>query len=229
MKITMVLGTGLPWPGVPEELVGERVITGVFVWVGEDMDAARAAFRPYEEIGTGGSQIDWMPFTDLQSSQDSITLRGAGNYAKGGYFDEISEGTIEALVEGIEAVGNGTSFIEIIPQLGAQLELGEDDTAFANRDATYAYNVLARWDVDDDWDRHIEWARNSFAALQPFAGAGVYTNFFSVGDQDRVREAFGAKFDRLVALKSKYDPENVFALSEGSIPPQAEAGRTGAL
>ena len=228
MKTTVVVRRGLPWPGVPEELVGKEVITGLMVWIGEDEDAAREAFRPLVETGAGGSNFGWMSFIDLQSSADTIQLKGWGNYTKGGYLYEIPDGAIDALVEAGEAITSDESLIEIIPQLGAQLDLDEDDTAFTNRDAPYAYNVMARWDVRDEWQQHIDWARNSFASLQPFAGAGVYTNFFSVGDQDRVKEAFGAKYDRLVALKTTYDPGNVLALSEGSIPPAVSGAGAGA-
>lgn len=226
MKTTVVVRTALAWPGVPADLVGRPVVTGLMVWIGEGEPAARKAFQTLVDAAPGGgSFFDWIPFVELQSLADRIMGKGAGNYTKGGYFDELSDGAIEALMSGCEAMTSAEALIEVIPQRGAQLRLSEDETAFGNRDAAYAYNVMSRWDISSEREPHIDWARTSFAALQPYAGPGVYINFFSVGEQDRVLEAFGEeKYGRLRALKEKYDPANVLAQNEASTVPKTAEG-----
>jgi FAD/FMN-containing dehydrogenase len=102
---------------------------------------------------------------------------------------------------------------------GAVLRVPTDATAFAHRDATFAFNVVATWTERSDAERHIRWAKEFFAALEPFATGGVYVNFLGDEGEDRVRAAYGEHtYKRLQALKSKYDPANVFRLNQNVHP-----------
>ena len=95
--------------------------------------------------------------------------------------------------------------------------MAEDATAYSHRDAAYALNCNASW-IEGDSDPHVQWARDFSTAVQPFA-SGVYVNFMGDEGDERARAAYGsAKYERLVALKNKYDPTNFFRVNQNIKP-----------
>jgi FAD/FMN-containing dehydrogenase len=100
---------------------------------------------------------------------------------------------------------------------GAMNRVAADATAFGHRDEGFVVNIIGTWSVPGDNDKHIDWARGLFAALQPYAH-GAYINFLGDEGQERVRSAYGSNYEHLVALKNKYDPTNLFRLNQ-NIPP----------
>ena len=119
------------------------------------------------------------------------------------------------------AVSEGCGLELVAAFGGAVSEVGEDDTAFSHRHAQVDFLALGRWDDPADDELHIELCRRNWAALARFSDAGVYVN--NLGQEDRVREAYGeAKYRRLVALKDRFDPDNLFHLN-ANIRPSAGA------
>jgi FAD/FMN-containing dehydrogenase len=162
----------------------------------------------------------------LQTIEDENAGRGKNNYTKGGYLDdEFGEGAIEALLTSAEEILNEESIVEVIPHGGAQLDLGDADTAFPDRASLYSFNVYARWPLGESNDDHIAWVRRAFDRLDAHAGDGVYVNFFNPdegGNQDRVLAAFGReRYDKLAGLKHQYDPTNLFSLNPNIFPAEA--------
>ena len=101
---------------------------------------------------------------------------------------------------------------------GAVARIGEDDTAFNGRGAGFTFNINGNSMTPDGFDAERQWARDYWSALAPFH-TGVYVNFLMDEGKERVRQAYGsAKYDRLKALKRRYDPDNVFRLNQ-NIPP----------
>ncbi len=90
--------------------------------------------------------------------------------------------------------------------------------AYSSRDANYVMNVHARWESAGEDERCIAWARDFFAKSQPFASGGAYINFLTQEETDRIAFAYGATYSRLVALKKKYDPTNLFRMSQNIKP-----------
>lgn len=103
---------------------------------------------------------------------------------------------------------------------GASARVGEDETAFSHRQAAYAINITSAWEDPLESERNIQWVRDLWASLKPFTTGGVYVNFLDGEDgQARVRATYGdAKYQRLVALKNKYDPSNFFRLNQNIKP-----------
>ena len=94
-----------------------------------------------------------------------------------------------------------------------------DATAYAHRSAQYVLNIIARSPDPAGFDRHIEWARDTRAALAPFTTGGEYVNFTADAPQDRVKASYPpATYQRLVAVKDRYDPSNLFRLNQNIHP-----------
>jgi FAD/FMN-containing dehydrogenase len=226
-KATMFVSRPTAARGVPAELVGEPCLNVVQVWAGTDVAAAEAAFAPLRRAAKPAvEQLAPMPYLGLQTIEDEIARHGKCNYTKGGYLDdELGAGAIEALLTSAEEIVNQESIIEVIPHGGAQLDLGDEDTAFPDRGSAYSFNVYARWTLEEDEEPHVAWVRRAFDRLDAHAGDGVYVNFFNPhegGDQDRVLAAFGReRYDKLAQLKRRYDPGNVFSLNPNVYPAEA--------
>jgi FAD/FMN-containing dehydrogenase len=102
---------------------------------------------------------------------------------------------------------------------GAVSRVDEDATAFSHRDTAFALAIQTAWLDPAELEKHIRWTREFWMAMQPFSVGGTYVNFLSADDgEDRVKAAYGAKYERLVALKNKYDPTNLFRLNQNIKP-----------
>ena len=96
--------------------------------------------------------------------------------------------------------------------------MSKEATAYAHRDAKFVLNVHSRWEKPEDDKKCISWAREFFNATAPYATGGVYVNFLTQDEADRIRAAYGPNYDRLVRLKSKYDSTNLFRLNQNIKP-----------
>ncbi|MHB1808749.1 MAG: FAD-binding oxidoreductase, partial [Solirubrobacteraceae bacterium] len=207
--------------GVAAEHVGKPVLTVLQPWIGEDLDAARRAFEPLTDAARPlAAELRSMRWLELQTCEDDLSGHAKGNYTKGGYLDRIDDALIELLCEATEAMPGLECQVEVIPHGGAQLAVDEDDSAFSDRAAAYSFNVFARWRLGQAEDEFVGWARRTFAAMQPYAAGGVYTNFFAVDDgADRVIAAYGPrKYERLARLKARHDPTNLLRLNQNIAP-----------
>ena len=111
----------------------------------------------------------------------------------------------------------------VIENLGGAVgRVGKDDTAFNHRDSHYDLIIVSMWSDPEEDAANIRWTRGLWDAMQPFSAGGVYVNYLGQeADEgiERVRAAYGpAKYERLVALKNKYDPTNLFRLNQNIKP-----------
>jgi FAD/FMN-containing dehydrogenase len=211
LKATLYLRLASAEPGVPDNLINTPICVLVSVWTGEPAEAEQVNEDLWGGAPTVFADTQTMPYVALQSLNDAILGPGACNYTKGGYLGEITGGCIEALIASAAKLLSPVSVIEISYQHGAQDRLSEDDTAFSDRHADHAINVLSRWAPGDPWQPHIDWARAAYEATSSWRTGGLYTNFMAIDDDDRVKEAYrGGKYERLAKIKSKYDPGNIF-------------------
>jgi hypothetical protein len=145
---------------------------------------------------------------------------GRHYYWKSHKLGPLTDDIIDVIVEHAELITSPLTTVPIFTQGGAVSRVPEEDAAFPNRDATHDINIVAAWmSEDSEPQRHIDWVRGFFQALEPHS-RGVYVNFTSDDSNDRVRtRAYRPEqWSRLVALKAKLDPTNFFRLN-ANIPP----------
>ncbi|MEN8141676.1 MAG: FAD-binding oxidoreductase [Thermodesulfobacteriota bacterium] len=218
MTIWTVMRHAPPLPFLPPDLHGKMVVVIPFVWLGEEERGAEL-IKPLQEITESlGEQIGLTPWTSWQSLFDGLVAHGARNYWKSHHLRELSD---ECITEIVAYAGKlPTEECEVfIPHMeGVASRVAEKDTAFAHRKTPFLLNIHTRWqDVDDD-ERCLAWARAIHGATEAFA-QGVYVNFLSDEGESRVKAAYSQEvWDRLVALKSKYDPDNIFRMNQNIKP-----------
>jgi FAD/FMN-containing dehydrogenase len=212
-----------PLPAIPEALHGKPIVALVPTYAGpvEDGEAALAPIAG--ELGAPVvSTVAPKPYTTHQKMFDPAVPHGAHYYWKSHTLDSLTDDVIDIVVEHASAITSPMTTVPVFTLGGAVARVPEDATAFPNRQALHDINIVAAWTPDDaEPDRHIQWVRAFFAALEPHS-RGFYVNFTNDDSPDRVRSgAYGSeKWSRLVALKAKYDPTNLFRMN-ANIPPDS--------
>jgi FAD/FMN-containing dehydrogenase len=160
-----------------------------------------------------------MTYCGLNAMLDAGYPKGALNYWKSHFLRGLSDEAIETMIAAFEKCQSPMSGILLEHFHGAATRVGVSDTAFPLRSAGYNLLVLAQWMSPADNKRSIDWARESYAAMQPFIGAGRYANYLDDDESgDPSAAAYGPNYGRLQELKSKYDPENFFHINQNIRP-----------
>jgi FAD/FMN-containing dehydrogenase len=162
-----------------------------------------------------------MPYTVLQTAFDPFFPYGQLRaYWKSLNLDRLDDATIDAVVE--RAAGRPTpqALIVLWHQGGAMHRGGPDQTAFAGRTTPCLLSLDTSWTDPADDERCINWTRQFWSEMHAYSAGGIYLNFGGFGEEkdDLVRAAFGPSYDRLVALKEKYDPTNLFRMNHNIRP-----------
>ena len=164
-------------------------------------------------------QVGPMPYVALQSIIENFNPPGMRNYWKSDYWTQLSDEAIDLLVEEFSSVPAPHTHLVIEQMGGAVSQIGEDETAIGHRDAPYNLILIGIWAEPAEDERNISWLRRLWEALRPFSSGGVYVNYQMGDEENRVRAAYGPeKYERLVALKNKYDPTNLFRLNQNIAP-----------
>jgi FAD/FMN-containing dehydrogenase len=212
-----------PLAFLPEDLHGRLAITVSACWCG-DLDEGERAVRPLRGLGTPlADLLVPQPFLELQRLFDAAVPHGWHYYWRSLETPPFSGGAIDALVEHTARITSPLSYTIVFQLGGALARVPDDATAYSQRDAAFNVNVNAAWlGGDERADEHVRWARDAYDALVPHSNGRVYVNFLAGEDGDRVRAAYGpAKYERLAALKRRYDPANVFRLNQNITPAPA--------
>jgi FAD/FMN-containing dehydrogenase len=184
------------------------------------MDQAEQQFATIRK-DFGAPAIDFagpIPWPVLQSLFDPLFPPGLRWYWKADFFKDLSDEAIALHVKHGSALPTTLSTAHIYPINGAAQRVGKNDTAFSFRDASFA-EVIVGIDPDPANDqRTIQWARDYWQALHPHSAGGAYVNMIMDEGQDQVKAAYRDNYERLVAVKNKYDPKNVFHLNQNIRP-----------
>ena len=176
--------------------------------------------RPLRTFGAPMADIfGSIPYVQKQSMFDGFFPPGRRTYAKANFLRSLDDGGIEAL---LEYAGKSPSPYTFGPWIehwhGAATRVGVTDTAFPHRQYAYNFFVWSNWVSAADSEKNIQWTRDCWDAMKPFMGAGTYVNYLEDEGDPLARAAYGPNYDRLVALKKKYDPGNFFRMNHNIRP-----------
>jgi FAD/FMN-containing dehydrogenase len=207
-------------PGFPvaPELDGELVTVLAVCYAG-DLAMGERVLRPLRSFGRPlADLVAPMPYTALQSGSDASYPSGRRNYWKSHFVGEVSDAAIAKVIEHAPRMTSPLSSFYFQHLGGAIGRAGPDVAAFSHREAAYEFTILTVWEDPDEDAEHIAWARELFSAMAPYAH-GVYVNNLGTEGAERVKAAYApATYERLVALKRAYDPDNVFHLNQNVAP-----------
>ena len=213
-----VLRLAPPLPFLPPEWHGKGILGLAMCYSGKLDDGERVA-KPLRSFGKPiADVVAPHPYTAWQTILDPLLTPGARNYWKSHDFRELSEGLIDVLIEHARKIPDPQTEIAFAQLGGAVSRVPHGATAYTHRDAEFVLTVHGRWADPAKDEQCVAWARGLFDAAAPFATGGVYVNFLTQEEQDRVRAAYGENYDRLVTLKNKYDPGNLFRVNQNIAP-----------
>ena len=209
---------------VPVELRGRPVASNSLIWTGDPEAGRPYLARALALCSPDSVNSKIISFLNLQTMADSVFPHGRRYYTKSGYFNYLDDGTIDHMVGAAATIPSSETLIELAYLGGAAARLSANETAFGDRSAPFIINLLASWSEPSSDDENISWVRGLFNKLRPAMKPGVYVNFMSGDEQDRVPEAYQERWDRMVAVKSHYDPHNFFRLNQ-NVPPRKPSAK----
>jgi FAD/FMN-containing dehydrogenase len=218
LNVWVVLRKAPPLPFLPESVHGKEVVALPIFYCGAVTEAEKliAPLRAFGEAH--GEHIGVQSYVQWQKAFDPLMTPGARNYWKSHNFTELADGALNSVIEFAGKLPSPQCEIFIGLCDGAPNRVAANAMAYGHRDAKFVLNVHGRWDEAKDDQKCIAWARDFFNASAPYASAGAYVNFMTAEEGDRVAAAYGSNYDRLVEIKRRYDPENVFHLNQNIKP-----------
>lgn len=207
-----------PLPFLPEEAHGETFCAMVACWAGP-LEKGEEALKSLRKVApTVGEMVAPMPYPEINALFDELMPPGLQQYWKGSFSGELTDGAIEVHLEHGPKVPTVNCAMHIYPINGACHRVSPDATAFSYRDATFATVIAGVWPDPADNENNVKWVKDYYQALEPHSAAGGYINFMDADDQGRIKDNYKGNYDRLAAIKRKYDPTNLFHMNQNIRP-----------
>jgi FAD/FMN-containing dehydrogenase len=218
LNVWVVLRKAPPLPFLTESAHGKEVIILPVFYVGNPAEGQKLL----EQLRTLGDPLGehtgTQPYVEWQKAFDPLMKADSRNYWKTHNFTELNDAALTCMIEFASKLPSPHSEIFIGHIAGAVNRVAPNAMAYGHREAKFVLNVHGRWDESKDDQRCIAWAREFFKATAPYASAGAYVNFMTAEEADRVAAAYGSNYNRLVEIKKRYDPENLFHLNQNIRP-----------
>ena len=209
-----------PGPPFPEPLHGRKMCGIVWCYTGP-MEKANEILEPIRNYRPPVFEFFVsMPYPMLQGMFNGLYPAGLQWYWKADFFRELTDEAIAEHMKYAAQLPTMQSTMHLYPVNGAAHKVGKDDTAWSYRDAVWSEVIVG---VDPDptnKDKIVEWARAYWSALHSFGAGGGYVNFMMEEGEASIRATYRENYDRLAAVKRKYDPQNFFSVNQ-NIPPAA--------
>jgi FAD/FMN-containing dehydrogenase len=205
--------------GFPPDLVGTPIVVLPGVYTGP-LEEGERLIQPLRELATPILDLSGpMSFATIQSAFDLYLPKGLLQYWKSTYVSALSDELLGALCTLAAERPSPRTSLNIWPQAGAVARVGAEETAFGAR-PPFLISFESTWTDPAATAANIAWTREAWASMRRFASSGVYLNFPGFGEEkeDLLRAAYGANYERLRALKRRYDPTNLFRMNL-NIPP----------
>jgi FAD/FMN-containing dehydrogenase len=182
-------------------------------------DAAEADVKPLRAFATPVADlVTPMPYPTVNTLLDGAFPKGALNYWKSGFLNDLSDEAIDVMVDAFERVPSTLTGIFLDHVHGAATRVAPDATAFPHRQTAFSVLLLGQWANPADTEATIAWVRDTFERLQPHLSNRRYTNFLAADDAGVVPQGYGDNYERLVQVKRTYDPGNHFQLNHNIDP-----------
>jgi len=209
-------------PAYPECSWGKRVYTLAAVYAG-DAAAGERLLKPLRDLAEPVVDLSGqMSYCDLQNLFDTQTPFGQRRcYWKSHYLSELSDSTIDAIVQSNTAPPSPFTLSSIWNFGGAMARVPTEDTAFGDRSMPYMLSIDSVWSEATEDETNIAWTRDFWKRMQPYAQRGrMYLNFPGFGEEGErlLRDTFGDNYSRLQEIKRKYDPHNIFRFNPNVRP-----------
>ncbi|HML22442.1 MAG TPA: FAD-binding oxidoreductase [Aggregatilinea sp.] len=208
-------------PDFPAEYHGKRAVIFGGVYTGPLEEGERIT-RPLREMGTPFLDLSGhLPWTSIQQGFDQFfPARQRQYYFKSRYLKRLDDDTIDALIPRGANPPSPSILIVIWHNGGAMRRASAETTAFMGRNENYLFSVDAIWDDPAETEDVLAYSRAYLAEMEPYSTGGLYVNFAGLGEEGEqlVKDAYGAHYNRLVALKTRYDPANLFRLNQNIKP-----------
>ena len=213
-----------PGDPFPEHLHNKNMCAAVVCYAGP-LEKAGEATRPLREFGPPAfHHLGPMPFPVLQTIFDPIAPPGMFNYWKADFVSDLTAPIIEGHAKFGAKTPNIFSGVHIFSTSGAAQRVAKDATAWTYRDARFVHVIHAEYTDPAETEQHRAWVREYWEALHPHSAGGAYVNFLMDEGEDRVAASYGDNYQRLVDVKKKYDPTNLFRMNQNISPNGARAG-----
>ncbi len=203
----------------PENLPDQRgkaVLAIVGLYAGA-VEAGKRMMAPLADMGSPlVAVIDEMPYAVMQTAFDAGNPHGARYYWKAQYLSGLEDGLLDVVVDRAKDLHGEHTIIGIEPLGGAQARVDPAATAFSCRNVPYSLGIWTGWQDPARDTANIAWTRSFFDAVSSF-GAGAYVNYLGEDESDRLDEVYGANYARLIDVKQKWDPDNLFRLNHNII------------
>ena len=207
---------------------GQTVMLVNYSWCGP-LDQGERALRPLRSFGTPvEDEVEVLDYCALQTVIDERMPPGRQHYWKTNFLKDLSDEAIDVILQFATErpspapvhgpTGPSRASIGLQHVHGAAARIDPTATAFPHRHVHHDFLIVSQWTDSADADRHIAWTREFFEAMRSFTERAVYVNGLGVEGEDRVREAYGANYPRLAAIKARYDPTNLFRANQNIQP-----------
>ncbi|MCW5519436.1 FAD-binding oxidoreductase [Aureitalea sp. L0-47] len=207
----------IPGPPFPEELHNKQFCGIVWCYTG-DTSKAEEAFKPVMDKNPVFAHVGEMPYPAIQTLFDGLLPHGLQWYWRADFFKELGEEVRATHLEYGSKIPTPLSQMHLYPISGAASRVGAEDTPWAYRDANYA-GVIVGVDPNPENARKItDWCKEYWEALHPYSSGGAYSNFLMDEGQERVQASYRHNYERLVDIKTKYDPSNLFSVNQNIAP-----------
>jgi FAD/FMN-containing dehydrogenase len=206
-----------PAPFLPESIHGQNVAIIAACYAGA-IDAGEQVVAPIRALRPTVDILGPMPYTALQAMFDPLVPKGIYAYLKSDYFDDIPSAMVDDMIAWAEKKPGALSMAHLNHFGGAMSRIPNDATPFPHRDAMFAFSPDALWDKAEEAEANVQWVKGYWQAMRSYSPRGAYINFMTDEGEDRMRESYGGNYDRLVQIKRKYDPRNLFRLNQNIRP-----------
>jgi FAD/FMN-containing dehydrogenase len=208
-----------PAPWLPKDMHGKPIVAVLACYSGKP-DEGEKAVAPLKSFGNPiGDVLVRRPFIGMQSLLDATQPKARRNYWKSEYLPRVEPALCERLIDHAAKIRSPHASIVMMHIGGALNDIPDDRSPVGNRDAHFVLNIAGSWDKAEDDKQNIEWARSAWNDIRGLSTGGVYVNFLAEDEGvERIHAAYGKNYDRLVEVKTKWDPGNLFRVNKNILP-----------